>query len=251
MAAAMHGSGGSGLPWSIQPFCPWAAGLVPLAMALIGALWLNSARHAVPENPLRAAFGLMTAIALLSNIVFGVEIRLARQHQAEESERTALAFIQQTDVEAEFSRILQYCIRSERPPVRQLALQKILATGPRFNVLMTECLKTPVFEEGLTYLRDNDPPGDAALLAEPARDAIFLSGVRLRQEIDTGRPVDADQIESRVDSVLSVADKFSKYGVDFLPAVRDFRAALDAPKQSKVPRSSVQKMDNWVSSKSK
>src|SRR5262249_33610962 len=119
------------------------------------------------------------------------------------------------------------------------------------NALLIDCLKTPVFEEGLTYLRDNDPPGDVATLAEPARDAIFLSGARVRQEIETGRAVDADWIEPRVDSVLIVADKFSKYGVEFLPAVRDFRAALNAPKKSKVPRSSGQKMDNWLSSKSK
>jgi len=251
MAAAMHGSGGREFPWSIQPFCPWAAGLVPLAMALIGVLWLNSARLAFPENLLRAAFGIMTAIALLSNIVLGVEIRLTLQHQAEERERTALAIIQQTDADAEFSRLLQYSSRFERPPVRQLALQKILATGPRFNALMTECLKTPVFEEGLTYLRDNDPPGDAAPLAEPARDAISRLAERLREEIATGRPVEADNIESRVDSVLTVAGKFSKQGVDFLPAVRDCRAALDAPRQAKVPASSLKKLDSWLSAKSK
>jgi hypothetical protein len=180
------------------------------------------------------------------------EAQLAiRQRKADEQARNDLAIVQQTDAENDFSRLLHYTSRFERPPTRKLALQKILATGPHFNALMIECLKTPVFEEGLTYLRDNDPPGDAAPLAEPARDAIFLSGVRLRQEIDTGRAVDADQTESRVDSVLIVADKFSKYGVDLLPAVRDFRAALNAPKQSKVPRSSVQKMDNWLSSKPK
>src|SRR5262249_25560991 len=149
------------------------------------------------------------------------------------------------------SRVLIYSSRFERPATRQLALQKIVATGPKFNTLMMECLKTPSFEEGLKYLRDNDPPGDAAPLAEPARGAILLSAQRLRQEIATGRPVEADDIERRVESVLTVADKFSKYGVDFVPAVREVRAALDAPKQSRVPSSSLQKLDKWLAANSK
>jgi hypothetical protein len=251
MSAALHGSGGREFPRSIQPFCPWAAYLVPLAVAFIGALWLNSDRLGLPESLLRVCFGLMTALALLSNIALGLEIRRDLQQQAEERARTDLAIVQQTDPEKDFYRLLHYTSRSERPATRQLALQKILATGPRFNTLMTECLRTPVFEEGLTYLRDNDPPGDAAPLGEPARDAILLSAERLRGEIATGRPVEADNIEARVDSVLTVAGKFSKYGVDFLPAVRACRAALDAPKQAEVPPSSLKKMDAWLSAQSK
>jgi len=250
MSVALHGSGGREFPWSIQPFCPWAAYMVPLGLAIIGALWLNSDRLDFSEPPLRAALGIMTAVALLSNIVFGVEIRLNLQREADERARNDLAIVQQTDAEKEFSRLLHYSSRFERPATRQLALQKILATGPGFNAHMIECLKTPVFEEGLTYLRDNDQPGDAAPLAEPARDAIFLSAARLREEIATGRSVKVDEIESHVDSVLTVADKFSIYGVDFLPAVREYRAAL-APKHARVPASTLRKMDNWLSAKSK
>lgn len=251
MSAAVHGSGGREFPWSIRPFCPWAAYTLPFAMAIIGALWLNSGRFALSEYPLRVVFGILTAIALLSNIVFGVEIRRGLQQQAEERTRDDLAVIERTDPEQDFSRLLLYSSRFERPPVRQQALQKILATGPRFNTLMTECLRTPVFQDGLTYLRDNAPPGDPAPLAEPARDAILKSAERLRGEVATGRPLEAGDVESGVDSVLTVADKFSKTGVDFLPAVRDYRAALDAPKSAKVPQSSLQKMDSWLAAKSK
>src|SRR5258708_2814374 len=93
MSAAVHGSGGREFPWSIQPFCPWAAYTLPFVMALIGVLWLNSDRFASPEYLLRAAFGIVTAIALLSNIVFGVEIRLTLQRQAEERAREALLIV--------------------------------------------------------------------------------------------------------------------------------------------------------------
>lgn len=251
MSAAYHGSGGREYPWSIQPFCPWAAYMVPFGVAVIGTLWLNADKLACPQYPLRVAFGIMTGIALLSNVVLAVEIRRNLQQEADERARTDLLIVQQADPEKDFSRLLIYTSRSERPPTRQLALQKILATGPRFNALMTECLRTPVFEDGLTCLRDNDLPGDAALLAEPARDAILLSAERLRQEIATGRPVKADDIESRVDSVLTVAGKFSRYGVDFLPAVRDCRAALDAPKSVEVPPSSLKRMDAWLSANAK
>jgi len=193
----------------------------------------------------------VVVIALLSNITMGVEIQRTLQQQAEERARDDLRVVQQTDPEQDFSRLLHYTSRFERPPTRQLALQKVHATGPRFNALITECLTTPVFQEGLTYLRDNDPPGDAAPLAEPARDAILKSAERLRGEAGTGRPLDADDVESGVDSVLTVADKFSKTGVDFLPAVRDYRAALDAPKSAKVPSASVRKMDTWLAAKLK
>jgi hypothetical protein len=251
VSAAVHGSEGREFPWSIHPFCPWAAYLVPFGMGFIGVLWLNSERLAFPEVPLRAAFGIVTAIALLSNIVLGVEIRRNRQQEAEERAREDLLIVQQTDAEQDFSRLLHYTSRFERPPIRQLALQKILATGPRFNPLMIECLKNTVFPDGLTYLRDNDPPGDAAPLAEPVRGAILQLTERLRGEIATGRPLKAGEVESGVDTVLTVADKFSKYGVEFLPAVRDYRAALDAPKYAKVPPASVKRMDQWLAGKSK
>lgn len=251
MSAAVHGSEGREFPWSIHPFCPWAAYMLPLVLAIIGALWLNSARFAFPEYPLRVAFGIVTVIALFSNVVMGVEIQRNLQQQAEEQAREDLLIVQQADPESDFSRLLHYTSRFERPATRQLALEKILGTGPRFNALMTECLRTPVFQEGLTYLRDNEPPGDSATLAEPARDAIFLSAKRLREEFATGREFKADDIESGVDTALTVADKFSKYGVDFLPAVRDYRAALDAPKYGKVPPASLKRMDTWLSTRAK
>ncbi|EDY21515.1 hypothetical protein CfE428DRAFT_0760 [Chthoniobacter flavus Ellin428] len=251
VSAAVHGSGGREFPWSIRPFCPWAAYMVPLGMALIAFFWLNSSRFALPEYLLRTAFGVVTAIALLSNITLGVEIRRNLQQRAEEQAREDLLVVQQADAEKDFSRLLHYTNRFERPATRQLALQKVLATGPRFNALMTECLRNPVFQEGLTYFRDNDPPGDAAPLAEPARDALFLSAKRLREEFATGRTMAAGDIESGVDTVLTVADKFSKYGVDLLPAVRDYRAALDAPKYGKVPLAGTKRMDAWLSAKGK
>jgi hypothetical protein len=251
ISAAVHGSEGREFPWSIHPFCPWAAYMVPLAMALIGFLWLNSNRFAFPESLLRGALGIGIAIALYSNITLGVEIRRNLQQQAEERAREDLLIVQQTDPEKDFSRLLHYSSRFERPVIRQLALQKILTTGPRFNALMIECLRTPVFQEGLTYLRDNDPPGDIAPLAEPARGAIFLSAERLRGEFATGRKLEADDIESGVDSVLTVADKFSKQDVDFVPAVRDYRAAFDVPKYARVPTASLKRMDTWIAAKSK
>src|SRR5262249_53644868 len=157
-----------------------AAYMVPLALAVLGGLWLNSDRLDFPQRPLRIAFGVMTAIALLSNIVFGVEIRLGQKREADETARTHFAIVQQTDAEKDFTGLLRYSSRTERAPTRELAVQKILATGPRFNDLMIECLKTPMFEEGLTYLRDNEPPGDAAPLAEPARDAFLSLANRFR-----------------------------------------------------------------------
>jgi len=87
--------------------------------------------------------------------------------------------------------------------------------------------------------------------AEAIITASRSDAERLREEIATGRPVEADNIEARVDSILTVAGRFSKQGVDFLPAVRDCRAALDAPRQMKVPASSLKKMDTWLSAKSK
>ncbi|MDR3401482.1 MAG: hypothetical protein P4L99_03200 [Chthoniobacter sp.] len=251
VSAAVHGSGGREFPWSIQPFCPWAAYMVPFGMAVIGVLWLNSARFAIPDSLPRAAFGIVTAIALLSNITMGVEIQRTLQKQAEEKARDDLAIVQQTDPENDFIHLLLYANRTDSPVSRQVAVEKIRVTGPRFNALMIESLKNPGSQEGLKYLRDNDPPGDAAPLAEPARDAIFLVAERLRGEIATGRPIEAADVESEVGAVLTVANKFSKYGVDFLPAVRDYRAALNAPKSAGVPRASVTRMDTWLAAKSK
>ena len=252
LAAAEHETAQRDYPWSLGPFSPWAAYAVPLLLAIIGFLWLNSARIGCPESTMRAAFGCLLALALYSNIAFGLEVRHHNQLQAEEDARNALLIIQQTDPENDFSRLLMYTSRLERPAARQLALQRVLATGPRLTPLLIDCLRKPVFQDGLTYLRDNDPPGDLAPLAEPARDAILLSAQRLHDESYTGRPLDTKDVESGVDSALTVAGKFAHSGTDFLPAVRTYHAALvDAPKSAKVPSASVRKMDAWLAEKAK
>src|SRR3954471_3901726 len=108
MSAAVHETAQRDFPWSIAPFSPWAAYGVPLLLAVIGLLWLNSARFGCPESTMRAAFGLLLALALYANIALGLEIRHHRRQQAEEDARTALLIIQQTDPEQDFSRLLLY-----------------------------------------------------------------------------------------------------------------------------------------------
>ena len=244
-AAAYHGSGGSEFKWGIRPFCPWAAYMVPLALALIALLWLNSNLFALPVKPLRAAFGVTLAIAIVSNIVFGAEVALTLKRNAAEVDRETMRTVQSSDPEQEFGRLLTYTGKLERPSVRELALHKLFSTGPKFNTLLTECLRNDMHQGALTFLRDNDPPGDLAPLAEPARDGVLLSAERMRQAMNANGGPTAEELTSGIDSALGVVDKFSKFGVDFMPAVRQYRAALNTPSYAKVPPASLRKIDNW------
>jgi len=102
----------------------------------------------------------------------------------------------------------------------------------------------------LIFLDDADPP-DGKALAEPARDAFLLQAEATRASIRTPGALYSDSFDFEGRLVLSVADKFRSFGVDYAPAIRAFRSALDEPHDPKIKFTCAAQLDDWLAREAK
>jgi hypothetical protein len=113
--------------------------------------------------------------------------------------------------------------------------------------LLTAQLRNGDHEDALQFLLDNDLSA-AASLAGPASDAMVHVSARIRNpDVITG----ATDFQLLTDLLLKVADKYSSYGVDYVPAIKDYRAALDTPGKTQLfqPPECRKNVDAWLAGK--
>jgi hypothetical protein len=251
-------------PWAIRPFIPWAPIVVPAVMIAVAFLWLNKDIGS-PAVVLRGVFlglsvvGIVTGLALLGEVFYWNQQRALQRIETlkdreSDRDRTILAGVEAADPEKDFGSLLAQTSRFENPAIRKLALEKVLSTGASFTSLMTAQLHHYYyFASALTFLRDNDPP-DKAPLAEPVRGAFLLVVEQVRENMRDAFNPRGFQFVSSADEVLTVADKYATYGVDYVPVIREYRAALDVPGKSeryqeqslKNDLESRKQLDRWL-----
>jgi hypothetical protein len=246
---------------ALRFFGPQASWVVPILMLVLAFLMLHN--DLVPRIPLSLLRSLLFALGLvgigvsISMFVEGVMSGERNRKERTEANRTAeiasnretLAKVQQADPVSGFATLLE-CTEKHQPlEIRQLATQKLLSNGPKFAPLLAAQLRTGDHERALQFLLDNDPPA-AASLAGPARDAMLRVSAHVR-DVDT--IIWATDFERLTDLLLKVADKYSVYGFDYIPAIKDYRAALDTPGNPQLyqPREYRQKVDAWLAGKRK
>ena len=115
-------------------------------------------------------------------------------------------------------------------------LEQQLATG----------LHSAWYEYVLIFLDAADPP-DGKALAEPARDAFLTMVEEAHSRLKEPSYVHPDTFDFQARLMLSVADKFHAYGVEYAPAIRAFRTALDDPHRPKdVKFNCAADLDAWL-----
>jgi hypothetical protein len=246
------------IPWAVRPLVPfaWAMWIFPLAAIFFALLTLNPGLgSAVPRLALRVPLGLAGGISLLAS--FGMLAQWfvsSQQRQAarvdailsEASERSKqqMEDLRKYDANTQLSFVLSYTNRYNDPPIRELALEKIRAV-PDLEEQLIAGLRSPWYESVLIYLDAEDPP-EGKRLAEPARDAFLLQAEATRETIRAAATLypDCSDFEARL--VLSVADKFRTFGVDYAPAIRAFRSAFDEPHDPKVKFTATARLDDWL-----
>ena len=246
------------IPWAMRPLVPfaWALWIFPLAIAIFSVLTINPALGAdVPRLALRAPVGLVGSMSLL--VSFGMLAQWfvsSQQNQAarvdaivnEQSERTQsqIEDLRGHDANTELSFVLGYTNRYHDPKLRELALEKIRAVPDLEEQLITG-LRSQWSESVLIFLDASDPP-DGKPLAEPARDAFLSTAEHVRTTLREPGTLYPDSFEFQARLVLSVADKFHPFGVDYAPAIRAFRSALDEPHDPKIKFNCAADLDAWL-----
>jgi hypothetical protein len=246
------------IPWAVRPLVPfaWALWIFPLAIMIFSVLTINPALGAdVPRLALRAPVALVGGVSLLAS--FGMLAQWfvsSQQKQAarvdaivsESTERTKrqMEELRGYDANTQLSFVLGYTNRYHDPKLRELALEKIRAV-PNLEEQLITGLRSPWFESVLIFLDASDPP-DGKPLAQPARDAFLLEAESVRASLRQPGSIYPDSFDFQARLVLSVADKFRPFGVDYAPAIRAFRTALDEPHDPKIKFNCAADLDTWL-----
>jgi hypothetical protein len=251
------------IPWAVRPLVPfaWAMWIFPLVIVIFSLLTINPALGAgVPRLALRATVALAGGLSLLAS--FGMLAQWfisSQQRQAarvdaivsQESERNQrqMEELRAYDANTQLSFVLGYTNRYNDAKTRELALEKIRAV-PDLEEQLATGLRSPWYLSVLIFLDDADPP-DGKALAEPARDAFLLQAEATRASIRTPGALYSDSFDFEGRLVLSVADKFRSFGVDYAPAIRAFRSALDEPHDPKIKFTCAAQLDDWLAREAK
>lgn len=246
----------SQMPVATRLFTGWAVYVFPLVMLGFGLLALNpNLRAGLPPMSYRAPMVLVTGISLL--VGFGLlaqwavhtqEMQNARAERAvaesNERDRNMMARVQSLNATNDFAELLGFANRFENPDIRKAAIEKA-QSHPQFTEALARVLSNGWAEQALIYLDACDAP-DPRAVANPVRDAIVTLTERAKDAVERTHTFHADDFDWNTRIILSVADKFQTQGVDYVPAIQDYRRALDSQRTRNVELNARRTLDAWL-----
>ncbi len=230
--------------------------IFPLVTLVFGALALNpglapSVPPLLVRVPLLAMSGasLVFAAGLAVMLLVSVQKNAVARGAAEvefhnKRDRDVLARVELLTVEDGFVELLGFANRFEKEYIRAIAIQKVQA-HPQLTAALARILTNGFAEQALIYLDACDAP-DPQALAEPVRTAILTLAGNAREGVEKTHTFYAAQFDWNTRLILSVADKFAARGVDYAPAIREFRAALDGPRGKDFDFTARRPLDAWL-----
>ncbi len=252
-------------PWSIRYLTGVAPAVFPAVLLLAGAVLLNAPiREIIPLPAYKIPLIIVFGISLIACLAGLVELMVWQQQRANQQIATALsdqeryhqnhlADVASADVMDTngLINILVFTDGNHRPELREKALEKI-KSNPNWQQVLVEALRSPNAPTVFTFLASN-AVDDKALFAEPVREGIlnFAEGIR-RNIRQCSHPSHfyADQFSWDIDRMLATVENFKDMGVDYLPAMREVRAALDEPSDppglKQVEFKAVSTLDWWI-----
>lgn len=265
-SGSFRGEADGQIPWAARAVIGWAVYVLPLLTIGIGVVVVNPTLQAfVPPLAVRVPLALGGGLSLLlcggllleglsawsQHNAARVEQVIARQN---ERDQRYLAEVQAMDPKRDFPNLLNYTSEFESPAIRALALEKAQA-HPHFTDALIDAIHNGWSDYALRYLESNDPP-DAQALAEPVREALIQEADWVRNLIRREHTLRDDDFDSRAGRLLKVVQRFQGRGVDFVPAVRAFRQALDEPRdatkgQNPIKPTCRRMLDDWLAKASR
>jgi hypothetical protein len=242
------------IPWAARPFLYWAIEAFPIVVMIFCAVTLNSRSGGWW---LRVPLALVAASAMLSIVGMLGEWFISSQQReyaradaivSEQDQRTKDQIQEVTiaDPEKDFGNLLLFTNRYHDAKVREPAAAK-LRTNPNLERELAEYLRNGR-DEPLIFLDATDPP-DRKPLAEPFRDGVLVMAKEVRERLRTEYTFHADSFDFDTRLILSVAEKLRGLGTDLVPAIREYRAAMEEPradKSSKERLNCITVLDSWL-----
>lgn len=248
------------VPFLIRFYSSFAPFMIPAVMIIAGMILVNSKMQAsVPvaayQWPLLlvAVIGVTGAVSAVSGFISesarNQEARvLDNQRQNDENHTRMLAEIDSCDVSKNMVFILVFTGDNQDVDVRDKAVAKV-KTNPQWQQELIRLLQSDWAPEPLQFLSSNDVD-DPSLFLEPVRVGVLNQARLIRQSIhEASQPhhLYADQFSWEVERVLRTVDRFKGKGVDYRPAVKEVRAALDEPAEFEKPKfRCISMLDKWI-----
>lgn len=254
LAGLLHNEPASQIPWAARPFIPWAIEVCPIIVMAFSLIALNSFAPVIPPLVLRVPLVAICGLALLSCFGMLGEWFVSAQNQemarvdtivSNQQKRTQdqIDSIATLDAETDLVTLLGLTNRFHDPKVRELALAK-LRTNPNLEQRLAERLRDGD-QYALIFLDASEPP-ERQPLAEPLRAAILVRAENVRELIRSESTLHADDFDFDARLILSGVEKLRGLGVQFAPAIRAFRAALDEPRRDKPKANCASTLDQWL-----
>lgn len=234
--------------------------LIPAVLILSGFVLANDGlREALPKGvylyPLKAVFGLgVLGVGLFLWDLMGQINQNNRRTIAEMGERelrihnSHLADIDSCDVSKDMVLILVLTDSNHDQDVRERALAKI-KTRPDWQAELVRRLDSGWASQVFIFLASNEVD-DKQLFAEPIRSGILNQAAAIRESIRQSFHSSnfyPDRFSGEIDRAIRTVEKFKGMGVDYLPAMRELRAALDEPcKVEKSKMDCTATLDRWI-----
>lgn len=244
------------MPWAAKAFVGWGLHVLPLTAIAVGFVLVNASLAAeLPPLAYRVPLAALLGIGLLAGAGMLGQLFILSQKRAadrvervvaEESERDkqSIQRIKGLDPDQDFPELLGYTNRFNEEAVRQAALERI-RQNPNFAKDLTQALSGGWAERGLIYV-DACEIDDPKTFADPVRLAILEMAKAVRDSVRTEHYMQPDWFDFKARLVLSAATKLKGNGVDFVPAMREFRAAMDEPRTQKVKFIAAGDVDRWL-----
>ncbi|MEO6039464.1 MAG: hypothetical protein ABIQ93_13710 [Saprospiraceae bacterium] len=229
------------LPEYLHGLSKTLAGLwLPLLVLVPALLLINMERTTgtvadFVKFPLLAGVAMGFFIAL--TIVFGLlrakametmdkrEYAAAHAGELDSFQQGMLAEIDSCDISKDMVFMLVHTDAQRNPIIRERALAKI-KTRPDWQEELVRRLDSGGAEDAFIFLASNEVT-DKSLFPEAVRKGVLSQAEIVRKTIKESRSLYADQYGWEVERVLRTVEKFAGMGVDYLPAVRELRAAFD------------------------
>jgi hypothetical protein len=238
--------------------------LVPVLMIAISAILLNEGLKASVPLPVYKYASILVAVLSLVGLSSFLMAQIASsvKHQAamiksisndEDSNHVRiLAEIDSCDVLTSMGSILVFTGDNQPEKIRMAAVSKI-KTNPDWEKTMLGYFETDWAPEVFQFLASNDVD-TPSLFEAPIQQGILIQARLVRERIHRcSHPSHfyPTMFDWDIERVIRTVERFQTKEIDFLPAMKELRAALDEPSELDKPKFRAAGMlDKWIKANS-
>lgn len=248
------------VPLLIKSYSSFAPIVIPAVMIIAGFILINhTIQNAVPAVAYKWPLVLITILGITgtASAVVGflqessrnkIAVAEDRMQFEDSNHQRILAEIDTADVINKLVLILVFTGDNQPNDIRNAAVAKV-KTNPQWENELIRLLQSDWAPEPFQFLASNDVE-HPELFLEPVREGTLVQARLIRESIRrTSHPSNFYNglFSWEVERVLRAVDKFKGKGIDYVPAVKELRAALDEPSDFEKPKfGCIKLLDDWI-----